>query len=124
MVLGDNIFYGSGFSHILKAAVLKAESGMASVFEYYVDEPERFGSVEFDGRGRVLSLEEKPKKQLCSNRFVFLYLGSSRTGRTGFLGKRGTGDYFTEPEVPGTGEASCPVSWQRVRMAGYGWSPS
>lgn len=73
MVLGDNIFYGSGFSHILKAAVLKAESGMASVFGYYVDDPERFGVVEFDSSGRVLSLEEKPGKPKSSYAVTGLY---------------------------------------------------
>ena len=60
MVLGDNIFYGNGFSRILKAAVQNAENGRATVFGYYVTDPERFGVVEFDETGRVLSVEEKP----------------------------------------------------------------
>ena len=51
MILGDNIFYGNGFSRILKAAVRSAEQeGRATVFGYYVNDPERFGIVEFDGR--------------------------------------------------------------------------
>ena len=61
MVLGDNIFYGDGFSGYLKAAVENAEVGRATVFGYYVNDPERFGVVEFDEDGRVLSVEEKPK---------------------------------------------------------------
>ena len=62
MVLGDNIFYGNGFRTILKAAVRNAEeNGRATVFGYYVPDPERFGVVEFDGNGRALSIEEKPE---------------------------------------------------------------
>ena len=61
MVLGDNIFYGSGFRKTLKSAVENAEQGKATVFGYYVNDPERFGIVEFDENGKVLSLEEKPK---------------------------------------------------------------
>lgn len=61
MVLGDNIFYGNGFSGILTAAAANAENGRATIFGYHVPDPERFGVVEFDGDGKVLSLEEKPK---------------------------------------------------------------
>ena len=60
MVLGDNIFYGNGFSKILKESVQNAETGRATVFGYYVPDPERFGVVEFDDSGKVLSVEEKP----------------------------------------------------------------
>ena len=60
MILGDNIFYGNGFSHTLRDAVKNAESGRATVFGYFVNDPERFGIVEFDETGKVLSVEEKP----------------------------------------------------------------
>lgn len=60
MVLGDNIFYGNGFSKILKESVQNAQAGRATVFGYYVPDPERFGVVEFDENGKVLSVEEKP----------------------------------------------------------------
>jgi glucose-1-phosphate thymidylyltransferase len=60
MVLGDNIFYGAGFSKRLKAAAANAEAGRCTVFGYYVNDPERFGIVEFDADGKVLSVEEKP----------------------------------------------------------------
>ncbi len=60
MVLGDNIFYGSGFRTLLKGAVKNAEEGRATVFGYYVPDPERFGVVEFDENGKALSIEEKP----------------------------------------------------------------
>lgn len=62
MVLGDNIFYGNGFGRILRAAVKNAEeNGRATVFGYYVPDPERFGVVAFDDHGKVTSIEEKPK---------------------------------------------------------------
>ena len=61
MVLGDNIFYGNGFSNILKAAVVDAEeNNRATVFGYYVPDPERFGVVAFDENGQATSIEEKP----------------------------------------------------------------
>jgi glucose-1-phosphate thymidylyltransferase len=62
MILGDNIFYGAGFATILEKAKKNAEEkGRATVFAYHVDDPERFGIVEFDEKHKVLSLEEKPK---------------------------------------------------------------
>lgn len=62
MVLGDNIFYGNGMGKLLRAAVENAQShGRATVFGYYVNDPERFGVVEFDGDGHVVSIEEKPR---------------------------------------------------------------
>ena len=60
MILGDNIFYGNGFSHILEQPRLNAERGRATVFGYYVPDPERFGVLEFDENEKVLSVEEKP----------------------------------------------------------------
>jgi glucose-1-phosphate thymidylyltransferase len=60
MILGDNIFYGNGFRKMLIDARLAAEAGQASLFAYYVQDPERFGIVEFDQNKKVLSIEEKP----------------------------------------------------------------
>lgn len=71
MVLGDNIFYGNGFSKLLKSAANK-EKG-ATVFGYYVDDPERFGIVEFDKEGRAVSLEEKPKNPKSNYAVTGLY---------------------------------------------------
>lgn len=73
MVLGDNIFYGNGLGFKLSAAVKAAEAGRATIFGYYVDDPERFGIVEFDSRHRVLSVEEKPKKPKSNYAIVGLY---------------------------------------------------
>ncbi len=74
MILGDNIFYGNGFRTLLRAAVLNAEkNGHATVFGYYVPDPERFGVVEFDRDGKALSIEEKPKKPKSSYAVTGLY---------------------------------------------------
>ena len=73
LVLGDNIFYGQSFSAMLKEAVLEAESGNAAVFGYYVNDPERYGVVEFDRGGNVISLEEKPCKPKSNYAVVGLY---------------------------------------------------
>jgi glucose-1-phosphate thymidylyltransferase len=62
MILGDNIFYGSGFRSMLVNARLAAEAGQSSIFAYYVQDPERFGIVEFDQHKKVLSIEEKPSQ--------------------------------------------------------------
>ena len=62
MILGDNIFYGNGFSSVLKKALQNAEENhRATIFGYHVNDPERFGIVEFDKEGHVISVEEKPK---------------------------------------------------------------
>lgn len=73
MVLGDNIFYGGGFSHILAAASRNAENGRATVFGYYVPDPERFGVVEFDSSDKVISIEEKPKEPKSNYAVTGLY---------------------------------------------------
>lgn len=74
MVLGDNIFYGNGFSRILKAAVKNAEQEKrATVFGYYVNDPERFGIVEFDETGKVISVEEKPQNPKSNYAITGLY---------------------------------------------------
>ena len=74
MVLGDNIFYGNGFSKILKAAVEDAEAnGRATVFGYYVPDPERFGVVAFDENGKATSIEEKPKNPKSNYAVTGLY---------------------------------------------------
>ncbi len=73
MVLGDNIFYGNGFKKALKNAVLNADNGRASVFGYYVPDPERFGVVEFDKNGKAVSIEEKPQNPKSNYAVVGLY---------------------------------------------------
>lgn len=74
MVLGDNIFYGNGFRRLLQEAVVDAEeNGRATVFGYYVTDPERFGVVAFDEDGRATSIEEKPKEPKSNYAVTGLY---------------------------------------------------
>lgn len=73
MVLGDNIFYGGGFGDKLKRAAQNAEAGIATIFGYYVNDPERFGIMDFDESGKVLSVEEKPKKPKSNYCITGLY---------------------------------------------------
>ena len=73
MVLGDNIFYGNGFSRLLQDAVRNAESGRATIFGYHVPDPERFGVVEFDENEKVLSVEEKPEHPKSNYAITGLY---------------------------------------------------
>ena len=73
MVLGDNIFYGSGLKVILSEAVQNAENGKATIFGYYVDDPERFGIMEFDDNWNILSVEEKPQKPKSNYCITGLY---------------------------------------------------
>ncbi len=81
MVLGDNIFYGNGLNHKLRDAARDAEAGKATIFGYYVEDPERFGIMEFEKHGgngtnaqlRVISVEEKPQKPKSNYAIVGLY---------------------------------------------------
>lgn len=73
LILGDNIFYGNGLGKKLKCAVQNAEEGNATVFGFYVEDPERFGVVEFDENSKVVSLEEKPAQPKSSYAVTGLY---------------------------------------------------
>ena len=78
MVLGDNIFYGNNFGNLLRAAVTNAEEGRATIFGYYVNDPERFGIAEFDENGKVLSVEEKPEHPKSNYAITGLYFYDKR----------------------------------------------
>ena len=78
MVLGDNIFYGNGFGKLLRVAAADAQKGKATVFGYYVNDPERFGIVEFDKDGKVISVEEKPKNPKSNYCITGLYFYDRR----------------------------------------------
>ncbi|MGN0620896.1 MAG: glucose-1-phosphate thymidylyltransferase RfbA [Porcipelethomonas sp.] len=78
MILGDNIFYGGWFRKNLMEAVKNAENGKATVFGYYVTDPKRFGIIEFDKKGRVLSVEEKPENPRSNYAVTGLYFYDNR----------------------------------------------
>ncbi|MCI1833712.1 MAG: glucose-1-phosphate thymidylyltransferase RfbA [Bifidobacterium tibiigranuli] len=78
LVLGDNIFYGNGLSKQLAEAVRRAQGGEATVFGYYVDDPERFGVIEFDEHGKAVSVEEKPAHPKSHYAVTGLYFYDSR----------------------------------------------
>ena len=84
MILGDNIFYGNGLGKVVRAAVANAQAGRATIFGYYVTDPQRFGIVEFDESGKVLSVEEKPehpKSNYCVTGLYFYPKGGSQLAR-------------------------------------------
>ncbi len=78
MILRDNIFYGNGLSGILRDATKNAERGRATIFGYYVNDPERFGIVEFDDKGKVISVEEKPENPKSNYCITGLYFYDKR----------------------------------------------
>jgi glucose-1-phosphate thymidylyltransferase len=78
LILGDNIFYGAGMGRMLKWAVANAERGQASIFGYYVSDPQRFGIVEFDRMGKVISVEEKPEHPKSNYCITGLYFYDKR----------------------------------------------
>ena len=78
LCLGDNIFYGHGFTKLLKNAVQNSEKGMCTLFGYFVNDPERFGIAEFDNDGNVVSLEEKPKNPKSNYAVTGLYFYDNR----------------------------------------------
>lgn len=78
MVLGDNIFYGGGLGSKLREAVKNAEDGYATIFGYYVNDPERFGIMEFDETGKILSVEEKPSNPKSNYCITGLYFYDKR----------------------------------------------
>jgi glucose-1-phosphate thymidylyltransferase len=85
MILGDNLFYGGGLTSKLNTAVKNAKDGKATVFGYYVDDPERFGIMEFDDEWNILSVEEKPqhpKSNYCITGLYFYPAGVSEKAKT------------------------------------------
>lgn len=84
MILGDNIFYGNGLGNMLKASVKRSEKGRATVFGFYVNDPERFGVVEFDENNKALSIDEKsgaPKSNYAVTGLYFYPAGVSEMAK-------------------------------------------
>lgn len=119
MVLGDNIFYGEGFSRMLKAAVSNAENGLTTVFGYYVSDPENFGIVEFDENGKVLSVEEKPANPKSNYAITGIYFypkGVSKKAKLVKPSKRG------ELEITSLNEMYLLENKLNVQLLGRGFA--
>ena len=124
MVLGDNIFYGAGFSKRLKTAAANAANGRSTVFGYYVNDPERFGVVAFDKDGHATDIEEKPANPKSNYAVTGLYFYNNEVVKMAKQVKpsaRGELEITTpEPDVPRSGQAGCPAAGPRLCLARHG----
>ena len=120
LVLGDNIFYGHGFPSMLQKAVRDAEeNGNATVFGYYVNDPERYGVAEFDAGGNVLSIEEKPKEPKSNYAVVGLYFYPNKVvGIAGDITPSARG----ELEITSVNQAFLGEGRLKVRLFGRGFA--
>lgn len=119
MILGDNIFYGGGFSSFLKDAVRNAANGDATIFGYYVNDPERFGIMEFDEDMNILSVEEKPehpKSNYCITGLYFYPAGVSGMAKTVKPSSRG------EYEITSLNELYLNAKRLKARILGRGFA--
>lgn len=119
MVLGDNIFYGNGFSQLLKEATQNVEKGEATIFGYYVNDPERFGIVEFDENGKVISVEEKPKQPKSNYCITGLYFYNNRVAE---LAKRVKPSARGELEITDLNRMYLEAGALNVKLLGRGYA--
>ena len=118
MILGDNIFFGHGLKHRLRLAVRHAEEGEgATVFGYYVDDPERFGIVSFNKEGKAESIEEKPEHPKSNYCVTGLYFYDNNVVEYAKNLKPSAGDYGPEQDLPGTGASDCGTARTGLYMA-------
>lgn len=119
LILGDNIFYGSGLIDHLKSAARNAASGTATVFGYWVEDPERFGIMEIDNAGNVLSVEEKPehpKSNYCITGLYFYPAGVSKRAKAVKKSERG------EYEITTLNEMYLQDGLLKAKLLGRGYS--
>ncbi len=121
MVLGDNIFYGHGFEKLLYAAANKTSG--STVFAYRVQDPERYGVVEFDAQGHAISLEEKPAQPKSSYAVTGLYFYDNQVidiAKSIKPSARGEArNHYRQPALSGNGHAGCAGHAAGIRLAGY-----
>ncbi len=122
LVLGDNIFYGVGLSAALQATAARTDG--ATIYAYYVKDPERYGVVEFAADGRALSIEEKPARPKSHYAVVGLYFYDRQiteiASQHQAVGTRRVGDHRRQPGLPGDGQATGRAARPRRRLAGHG----
>jgi len=119
LILGDNIFYGEGFSSILRDAEENTNKGLSTIFGYYVNDPERFGIVEFDHFGNVISVEEKPKNpksNYCITGLYFYPSGVSKMANKIIPSRRG------ELEITSLNEMYLREGKLNVKLLGRGFA--
>ena len=123
LVLGDNIFFGNGLPDQLRTAANRPSG--ATIFGYYVKDPERYGVMEFDAQGNVVSLEEKPVNPKSDYAIVGLYFYDNQiTDIAADIKPSARGElenHRRQPRVSGTGVASCGTVWQGNCLAGHGY---
>ena len=119
LVLGDNIFHGAGFTNLLKKAVEDAElNNKATVFGYWVHDPERYGVAEFDKDGNCLSIEEKPKEPKSNYAVVGLYFYPNRVVDVAkHIKPSATGDYHRQSRILKRRRIKSPDPWTWLCMA-------
>ena len=119
LVLGDNIFYGSGFTGMLKNAKENLSKGKSSVFGYYVNDPERFGVAEFDNQGNIISIEEKPKNPKSNYAVVGLYFYTNDVIQ---IAKEIKPSQRGELEITSVNKAYLKLNKLRIELLGRGFS--
>ncbi|MCY2687806.1 glucose-1-phosphate thymidylyltransferase RfbA [Salinimicrobium sp. TH3] len=120
LVLGDNIFYGHGFSELLRQSVKNVEEeGKATVFGYYVNDPERYGVAEFDNEGNVTSIEEKPKQPKSNYAVVGLYFYPNTVVE---VAKNVMPSHRGELEITSVNEAYLEKGGLKVELMGRGYA--
>ena len=119
LILGDNIFYGQGFSETLQKAKENIKKGKSTVFGYYVNDPERYGVVEFDSNGIAVSIEEKPAKPKSNYAIVGLYFYTNEVVQ---IAKKITPSQRGELEITDINQAYLKSNNLRVQLLGRGFT--
>jgi glucose-1-phosphate thymidylyltransferase len=119
LILGDNIFYGQGFSETLQKAKENIKKGKSTVFGYYVNDPERYGVAEFDSNGIVVSIEEKPAKPKSNYAIVGLYFYTNEVVQ---IAKSITPSHRGELEITDINQAYLKSNNLRVQLLGRGFT--
>ena len=119
LILGDNIFYGQGFSETLQNAKENIKKGKSTVFGYYVNDPERYGVAEFDSNGTVISIEEKPARPKSNYAIVGLYFYTNEVVQ---IAKKITPSQRGELEITDINQAYLKSNNLRVQLLGRGFT--